>query len=381
MSMDSSVAGIKKVPTPISSDFSIYLDLLRFLAAMFVLLFHIRKLHIGPDQVLSRIPDHGHDAVIMFFVLSGYVIAAATDRKSGKGLREYILDRAARVYSVAVPTLVFCALLAVFVQPLIDPAEIHPLSQLAFESLVNLLFVAQSWTWKIWVYFNQPYWSLCYEVMYYVGFGVVVFMRGRARWLGLIVVALIAGPKVLLLMPCWLFGVLAYTYRDRWTLRPAFAAFIAFVVPPLILVLLHYLGFGPWVRSFGENVLGITKDYLEFSNEFLIDYTTALLVAVNLYAVRFFPLALPKYFGAFIVAGAAMSFTMYLMHLPLIFIVMHLAGSSRDSLVSFFAAAIGVPAICYFISKFTEQQRPRLRKLLNDLLPQGRTVALVKLED
>ncbi|MEO7108145.1 MAG: hypothetical protein ABIZ09_17345, partial [Rhodoferax sp.] len=72
---------IGKKNSTISAEFSLYLDLLRVCAAYFVLLFHMKKHEFGPEALLKLIPDHGHDAVILFFVLSGYVIAAATERK------------------------------------------------------------------------------------------------------------------------------------------------------------------------------------------------------------------------------------------------------------------------------------------------------------
>jgi peptidoglycan/LPS O-acetylase OafA/YrhL len=354
---------------PIPREFSIYLDALRFFAALYVLFFHIRKQQIGPMEVISRIPDHGHDAVILFFVLSGYVIAAATDRKKGLGLREYVLDRSARVYSVAVPTLLFCAFVVIFFQPIWESGNRQTIAQVALNSLANLFFVAQSWSWKIWVYVNQPYWSLCYEVMYYAGFGVFMFMRGWQRWLGLLVVALVAGPKVLLLLPCWIMGVLAYRLRDRWPLSMSAGVAIGFVIPPLVLVAFHYAGFGPAVRNFSESVLGNQKDYLEFSNDFLVDYVTAILVALNLYAARYVPIRLSKRMDFWIVGGADMSFTLYLMHLPLVFIILNISGELRSSMLALVFAAVGVPLVCYMISLFTERQRPRLRAWLDRVLP------------
>jgi len=353
---------------PISAEFSIYLDLLRFAAAYFVLLFHMRG-KIGPVELTRFIPNHGHDAVILFFVLSGYVIAATTDRKREKGLREYLLDRAARVYSVAIPTLVFSAILAVFFQTLLDPQGHYTLTDLTFDSFANLVFIAQSWSIKRWVFFNEPYWSLCYEVMYYLGFGVFTFMTGRTRLLGIVIVALLAGPKVLLLLPCWAIGVLAYTHRDRWILRTPIALTIGFILPPVVLILLHAIGFGPMVRGFSETILGTQKSYLWFSNDFLVDYVTAMLVAINLYSARYISFRFPVGVATFLKTGASMSFTLYLMHLPIIFLFANLAGAARESLLLFIFASIGIPLLCFVVSHFTEKKRPQLRKWLADVLP------------
>lgn len=360
---------IDKTKSPISSEFSAYLDLLRVAAAYFVLLFHMKKLQLGPENLLRLIPDHGHDAVILFFVLSGYVIAAATDRKRASGFREYLLDRASRVYSVALPALLLSAVLAIFFQTLLKVAQPYSLSDLAVSTLSNVFFLGQSWNWKIWVFYNQPYWSLCYEVMYYLGFGVFVFARGWARWFGLLAVALISGPKVLLLLPCWVLGVLAYTYRDSLRLKSVQAIVLGFIVPVLILFALNKVGFGSTVRTVAHELWGDQKANLEFSNDFLIDYVTASLVALNLYAARYLNIPFLLYFKRAIVTAASFSFTLYLLHLPMIFLLTNSLGKNLDGRYLFALGAVGIPAVCYLLSKVTEQKRHVLRDLMDVWLP------------
>ena len=51
---------------------SIYLDLLRFLAAVFVFISHASTFSGG---WLWQIAKLGHEAVVFFFILSGFVIA------------------------------------------------------------------------------------------------------------------------------------------------------------------------------------------------------------------------------------------------------------------------------------------------------------------
>ena len=60
------------------------------------------------------IPFHaGHSAVVIFFVLSGYVITyVASERETT--LRDYALSRCARIYAVAVPTLLLTIVLDLF---------------------------------------------------------------------------------------------------------------------------------------------------------------------------------------------------------------------------------------------------------------------------
>lgn len=63
----------------IPAGLSLYLDAVRFLAALVVLLHHTWPL-LFPDFPL---PWPGHSAVVVFFVLSGYVIAHASRPELG----------------------------------------------------------------------------------------------------------------------------------------------------------------------------------------------------------------------------------------------------------------------------------------------------------
>jgi peptidoglycan/LPS O-acetylase OafA/YrhL len=336
-----------------------------------VLLFHLRKLNLGPARVLRLIPDHGHDFVILFFVLSGYVIAATVERKRSRGLRDYVLDRMARVYSVAVPVLLLCTALSLFAHDWLDPQKDWPDGiGPAFTALgLNLLFLGQSWWAQVTPFLDDPYWSLCYEVVYYAAFGLFVFRSGWTRALGLLAVALIAGPKILLLMPCWLLGAFLYHARDRWQPGPLTAVVAAFLLPPLILVLLYKSGLGPAAQGLLQRRFPEAYAQLDFSKSFLVDHANACVVALHIHAVRYVRIPWPSWLGRVIVEAAAMSFTLYLLHTPLVFVAFHAAGEARTSLGAFAVTAAGIPLLAYTLSRLTEARRGALRARLDRLLP------------
>ncbi len=147
-------------------------------------------------------------------------------------------------------------------------------------------------------------------------------------------------------------------------LSPTVALVIGFVFPVAILVLLNKLGFGPSARAWMDALIDNRKDQLEFSADFLIDYVTATLVAINLYSARFIPFRFPDAVAAFFRGGANISFTLYLMHMPLIYLVLHFVADARRTLFWFFVCAVGVPLFCYFVSQFTELKRASLRQWL-----------------
>src|SRR5882672_11159660 len=82
---------------------SLYLDLLRFAAAMLVFLDHAGRKRLG-GPLLGHLEGLADFAVLLFFVLSGYVIAFAGDCKE-RTLGSYAVARTARIYSVVVPAL------------------------------------------------------------------------------------------------------------------------------------------------------------------------------------------------------------------------------------------------------------------------------------
>lgn len=82
---------------------SLYLDVVRPVAALVVLLSHVG------DQ-LSFLASAGVQAVDVFFVLSGFVIAHVSASRE-RDPRVYFISRAARIYSVAIPTLILTVIL------------------------------------------------------------------------------------------------------------------------------------------------------------------------------------------------------------------------------------------------------------------------------
>src|SRR6185295_17400011 len=86
--------------------------------------------------------------------------------------------------------------------------------------LLSLLFLNQSWNLTVTPLSNGPYWSLCYEVWYYVIFGIIAFDANRPRrTLLLFAACLIAGPRILLMSTVWFVGVACYFITKRIALN------------------------------------------------------------------------------------------------------------------------------------------------------------------
>ena len=192
---------------------SLFLDVLRLAAALVVFFAHTT--HYWSPGLLGPMQVWAHDAVIVFFVLSGYVIAHTT-RDGGRDARLYTVARLSRLYSVVIPALVLTAVLWVIGREF-DPElyahyeRAHPWARFG----VSAVFLNEVWMRELSPPTNTPFWSLGYEAWYYVFFGLMLFVKSRGwKWLLLGASAAIAGPNVLMLLPVWLVGVAAYVWRD-----------------------------------------------------------------------------------------------------------------------------------------------------------------------
>lgn len=187
---------------------SVWLDLCRVLAALAVYIGHSVYLKVAPSVLSLTWHRSADDAVIAFFVISGLVIAHTTHAQPG-GAGRYALARLSRVYSVALPA-VLLALAIDQVGMRLNPGLYAPdwqYPKLWFYLPFHWLFLGETWFGAIQPFSMAPYWSLGYEVWYYVLFGVALFLRGPLRWVAVIVALVVMGPRIVLLLPVWLLGV------------------------------------------------------------------------------------------------------------------------------------------------------------------------------
>jgi peptidoglycan/LPS O-acetylase OafA/YrhL len=194
---------------------SLYLDALRFGASFIVFLSHYGTGRIS-GGVFWYLADYGRAAVLVFFVLSGFVIAWVTESRETM-IEDYTLSRIARLYSVIIPAFIVTAALdhlgRVIDPRLYGPEWGHSTAHPVLGYALSAVFLGESWNLSALPGFNTPFWSLNYEAWYYVLFAAATFLRGwrRAATVGL--AALMAGPKILLLLPVWLMGVAAWRWR------------------------------------------------------------------------------------------------------------------------------------------------------------------------
>lgn len=255
--------------------------------------------------------------MVVFFVLSGFVISHATSRLT-ENLRTFINHRAARILSVSIPALALCVLIAPFASNYSLP-ESGPISQNAIEFTqriaVNLVFIAQSWNINSLVPFNAPYWSLNFEVWYYAIFAVMFYTKGRCRLMMVTICVLLAGYKILLLFPVWLMGVAIQ--RKPIQLKEQHAM-ILFIITGLCGLIFYFFNVSIKIREWAALQWPLVWPHLNGANQFIGDSILGLLVAGNFVAVGAMPsmgkILLPA--KGFIRFFASYTFSIYLYHFP-----------------------------------------------------------------
>jgi peptidoglycan/LPS O-acetylase OafA/YrhL len=363
---------------------SVWLDALRVAATLIVVLSHLAYPRFtGTQYAYLRDWNVGSDAVIVFFVVSGLVIAFAADRDGTLG--RFTFNRLSRLWSVLIPALLLT--LAFDATGLrLDPAAYpHPFHQPHDWGTVVLRGMSFSNEWtgpgRLRLGTNGPLWSLSYEAAYYLMFAVALYMTGARRAVVLLAAALLVGLNVLLLAPAWLCGV--------WLWRRIASEEIAVLrgVTGWCLALLGPMGYlacqlagVPDILSAGTaRALGVpdARLVLGFSDEVLWNTLIALFTTVHIAGVVAIARRVrPTQSGAGAtgvairwLAGA--SFSIYVTHYP----ALHLLDAALPAMIGRDAALLtGALAIGLLFAQVFERPIVPFRNALRAMvgaLPRG----------
>jgi len=351
-------------------EFSIYLDLVRFVAAALVFIAHSNDRLVISQQLLFA--GHARAAVIVFFILSGYVISYITAEREKTALT-YWSSRLSRFYSLVIPALCLTPLLDMIGQSIMPEMYVGRTTTDFgwFRFLISLGYLNEIWTMSIMPFSNVPFWSLCYEMSYYALFAAVAFTAGKVRMWLVLGLCLLIGPKILLLAPIWAFGVVLHRWKALENLPVWFCwALFSFSVGGYWLFQ-HYQ-----MTEYGihllQQVAGAKWDRLaSFSRPFITDYPLALIVSANFIGFRgiapaFRPLLLT--FERPIRWIAAFTFPLYVLHQPfLLFYAALLRGDPSKPLFYLSVATCTLLSVGV-IGHVVDRKRYRLRNWIEHRL-------------
>lgn len=245
---------------------SVLLDAVRGIAALFVTVQHLRSIFFLPFQQLTRhrallhlpylLASVGYQAVILFFVLSGFLVGGTTLRSLERGdwsWRRYLTQRFVRLWIVLLPALLlgFAWDHATLLHGL-SPTASHQ-AQLLGGDLAprlnlrtffgNLAFLQEI----VVLHFgsNGPLWSLANEAWYYLLFPLsLTALYPGPRPLGsrlasalvFIFIAVLVGRAILVLFPIWILGALLHYAPPPPRLSPRFRYVTLALCPPALLL-------------------------------------------------------------------------------------------------------------------------------------------------
>jgi peptidoglycan/LPS O-acetylase OafA/YrhL len=341
---------------PLSQTTSFFLDVLRLFAAFTVFTVHVVILWY-PSHYTPFEARFVHRAVIIFFVLSGYVIAYSTLRKE-RDPRAYVLARLSRLYSVLLPALVLTALLQIAGTAL-DPAAYDAIGRGHDPLRYGLvaLFLQSIWILNSAPPTNSPFWSLCHEFWYYALFGAAVLIRPvKARLVTITGLALVCGMNVLLLMPSWLMGVGCYAWGRAGRL-PRGVALMALACV-LFAIALCYLYLPDWPYPVAHPPFYYSA---AAGSDAAVGLLFALLVWLFDQALR--DLRVPDRLDAAVRWFADHTYSLYLYHFPLLFFTAAVVPFDHGSLAAVAVMILLVLAVVFGLILLTESKRPAWRRL------------------
>jgi peptidoglycan/LPS O-acetylase OafA/YrhL len=273
LQVDSARAGslLSWAPRALSRASSAHLDLIRGVAAWAVMWGHVRALFFVNFQHLQRpawflkilyfLTGFGHQAVMVFFVLSGFLISSTVIKSHlsrTSSWRDYAINRATRLYVVLIPGLLFglvwdlagSSLLAskgLYTHPISDLGTAIPAENLTVGNFFGNLFYLQTILCATFGS-NGPLWSLANEFWYYLLFPLglsagLAWQKRSSRSLVLsVVLAILAlavcvfiGRAILLGFLIWLAGCALVLVHGKFQLHSKASLIFGLVLSSFVL--------------------------------------------------------------------------------------------------------------------------------------------------
>ena len=358
------------------------------MSALAVMLGHVRGLFFvdypklaHPSlviRVLYEVTGFGHQAVIVFFVLSGYFIGTSVCESLDArrwSWRKYLVNRLTRLQLVLLPALVLGAVCDQLGMRLPQAASFYYgglykyyLPSVALRSTVPVffgnLFFLQSVVSPVFGS-NGPLWSLSYEFWYYILFPGLMLataswigVRYRVLYLGLaLLVFWFVGPAISLYFLIWLAGAAVGRLRRIPWLSPPRRLALATAAGGLL-----FASVLTWIRS------GPISS--EAGADFILCGCFALWLFLLLHGTRH---DAPPAYAKAAKALSGFSYTLYLVHFSALLLLRGLLNPSGswqpDPLHLLYGLGIAtlILSYAYIVAEFTEARTAAIRRRL--LLP------------
>lgn len=378
MSKERVVAGSPlSVPVPHrlaqNESLSTGLNLMRGVSAQMVLVGHTVLFVFYP------VPSLGHSyvgymasfGVVVFFILSGYLITASASRTmdEGGGFTEFFVARFSRIYTALVPALILIAALDLYYIELHGVAAHWNNATITMKHWIGSLFMLQSGPAMNGVHnifplggsafgSGRPLWTLSFEWWLYMSFGMIFFLRERLfRPVPLLVFSVVSYVPISNmysfstyaggLTAVWVIGSLLFVTSGAWGSLPRRATFISFIIAWSLVAMDVALHFAKGVKF----------------NVYDLNFMTLVSVAIGLSMIVSMHTNWRPWVDRAARHLSAASYTLYLIHYSIIYFSLPLIADYHPALqVLGLIVACNVTAA--LIAAFTEQKHMRVREFI-----------------
>ncbi|MCC5619360.1 acyltransferase [Nostoc sp. CHAB 5836] len=380
-----------------------WLDLTRWLAAFIVLYAHTTNRFLIPvadvpqsertigTYVMGFMSGFSHQAVMVFFVLSGYLVGGAliseVRRTAAIDVTNYLIKRFARLWTVLLPAFVLsfvCFALSIWVYDAFGTGFFTP--EIARSGSLSTLScnIAFLQTVSCGQFAgNGPLWSLFNEFWYYVVF--VVFMLGFIQKNTILRIALwVTAAATLLLLSSYQFdGSKLAPYFLIWIMgagatmlpRPLIRSTILSAIILILILIAMRLS----IRRYWWDAHPL--------GAFIVDFAVSACFCNLIISLKFAKLVRPplRHWNTLL---AGFSFSLYCIHVP----ILNVIAAARAQSVGLQAIAInpgsmrewlyimwpmgGAILIAYYFSHLTEWHTPMIKRLMEKIIVKIRTVRL-----
>ncbi len=376
----------KAIEKGLTPSASAHLDSIRGLAAIAVLIGHSRNLffmdwvHVGNKTkflaFLYSITVFGHQAVMIFFVLSGLLVGSSVLRSIQKerwSASRYLVHRILRLEIVLIPALFLCFFwdmsgIHLFGLDGIYGGHTHA-SVMGYNirHAISLpLFIGNAaflQSWRISVFgSDNPLWSLAYEFWYYLLFPSLVLVFAPRNKLasriayGTIFLTIVWIVRIgfLLYFPIWLLGIAIFYLPKPNIPSHVTAGMLAFSAAIFVFDLL------------------LVRIY--WRNDIVSDYSVAVSFAFLLYWLLHLPTKVSSIYSKASHGLAASSYTLYVVHMPLLVFISALLGVGKRwaptprHLIFLFSLNCGAWIYAYGVSRLFEARTNTVRRWVEQKL-------------
>jgi peptidoglycan/LPS O-acetylase OafA/YrhL len=349
-----------------------WLDLIRFLAALLVVVGHYRVAFFveygalpAPDKnifvlLFYLVTRLGHESVLVFFVLSGFLVGGKSIikiREHRFDVKTYAIDRSVRILLPLIGSLLFIIPIYLLCDIKID----------VLQWLGNLFQLQGIFVEPI----TGPLWSLSYEAWFYIIFGVigVIFnsyvegLKSLVCFAILLICALIFTRLNASYLFIWLSGAVCYLFIP---VKPNKIVLGLAIFLSIVLLGLLQLSYSSKTLS----IIGHNQDVLELCFSFC--FSILICMIVRLKPSNSFTIGMNR-IG---VSLATFSYTLYLTHFPLIALLNHFGfGKSKElnfhSMGVFLFATILSIVVGYSIYWLFERRTLQVKRWIANHLSAG----------